>query len=200
MTGLIVRDLLTSRINGTQYDLTAEARHEMQNSLAKARPKQIVIKASALELWFENTAVKLAKEIRRELEEQKEHFGETLHTKMERFAVLLDDAVKSSNDCGVFQTLSWLASEYLLFMRSAWAEIRCNDSLEGKRLLSWIELRFCLSRLYSNLALAKHDEDFGDEIDSEGYAVDAEPRKHARLLSELSTIKENSAPGAFRFD
>lgn len=184
----------------SQYDLTSEARHELEGASARARPRQVVIDASALESWFENRAVKLADEIRRELEESKQHLGRDVHAKLQRFGVLLDEAVNSSHDCGVFHSLAWLASEYLLLMRAAWADARASESPERERfltLLGWIEVRFCLSRLYSNLSLVEH-EDFGDEIDREGYAVDAEPRKHARLLTELATMRENCAPDAFR--
>ena len=183
----------------SQYDLTSEARHELEEASAKARPRQVIISASALESWFENTAVKLADEIRRELEEQKEQLGKDVHTKLQCFAVLLEEAVNSSLDCGVFHSLAWLASEYLLLMRAAWADARSSEPLVRKRFLCWIEVRFCLSRLYSNLSLVER-EDFGDEIDREGYAVDAEPRKHARLLSELATIRANCVPDAFRSD
>jgi len=186
-----------------QYHLSEEARMELQGTVAKVVPKQLLVESTALETWFEDAAGKLAQDIRKFADDSRKSAPD-LHDKIASFAILFEDAIKIAQDVGVFNALVWLAREYVTSMYVARAEHRrstSSDRTEGapccERWLSRIELSLVQSTLFSNLAAQQTALNLGEWIDEDGYVRDSDPIKHKHLLGELRRIKDGSQ-GPFR--
>ncbi len=184
-----------------QYNLSEEARTELQKQVAKVVPKLLPVESTALETWFQVAAGKLAEDIGK-FSAQQHARAPDQHDRIAPFAMLFEDSMKIAQDVGVFNALVWLARGYVSSMYLAQAEHRRISSDHTERApscegcLSWIQLRLVQSGLFSNLA-QQTGLQLGDWIDEDGYVMDLEPMKYKHLLEELRRIK-NSSQGQFR--
>ena len=151
----------------SEYRLSEKAREELSSVVAKIKPTEVVIKTSELESWFEEKASCLARVFKDKIKNldssclhrlhlMKDSDGEcSAQIKVENekkvlsvFADHLDEANKIANDCGIGQAMIWLSSEYLSVM----CEHHAHQDLPNFKLLAWVELRFMLSGIFSDLS------------------------------------------------
>ena len=146
----------------SEYCLSQKAREELSSVVAKITPTELIIETSELESWFETKADGLARNLKDRIQnlnyskKMKDLEGESsAQEKIDNeikvlsvFADHLDEANKIANDCGIGQAMIWLSSEYL----SSMCENHSHQDFQNFRLLAWVELRFMLSGIFSDLS------------------------------------------------
>jgi hypothetical protein len=148
----------------SEHGLSAMAHDELSGVVAKIKPTELVIETSELESWFETTVNGLASDLRNKIENlnkssnlhlTKGSDGKRSAAQMQVdkeikgisvFAKQLDEANKIANDCGVGRAMIWLSGEYLSSMCE-------NHTHQGtQEWLAWVEFRFMLSGIFSDLS------------------------------------------------
>ena len=184
---------LAANVNSAVFsenNLSNHARDELHACTRRSMSQtRMTIEMSPLQEWFEQTAKKLATEMRERA--AVDGHGRELAEFFRAFASTLEYAIKVADDCGVCQALVWFAGEYLSTM--------CINQRPESPAKEWVEMRVMLSQLFSNIHEIKVFEGTRDlPIDSQGYVLDVEPLKRKHLLDQLEALKKGTSATAFK--